>query len=243
MAKLNLPTIGSGYLSTEALTDAFDQIETALDNTLSRDGSTPNQMEADLDMNGHVIINTGDSDSPSSLITREDMEDYVDARASGLLVQDSQTFTASAAQTLFTLTEFTYQPHTGNIAVYVNGLRKFDGFEYNETSSNLLTFVAGMAGGEVVQVVHTDFIATVELPEHQHAWGQITGAPVYATRWPTWDEVTGKPSTFTPAAHLTNAADIVWNGNRVNDEVRGVFVQSSEPTTVGPGDFGYLWFF
>lgn len=35
-----------------------DNIETAFDNTLSRDGSTPNQMEADLDMNSNNILNT-----------------------------------------------------------------------------------------------------------------------------------------------------------------------------------------
>lgn len=33
-------------------------IETALDNTLSRDGSTPNQMTSDLDMNGNAVLNS-----------------------------------------------------------------------------------------------------------------------------------------------------------------------------------------
>src|SRR5258705_1056533 len=33
------------------------RIETALENTLSRDGTTPNQMNADLDMNSHRILN------------------------------------------------------------------------------------------------------------------------------------------------------------------------------------------
>lgn len=35
------------------------RIETAFENTLSRDGSSPNQMEADLDMNGHDVLNIG----------------------------------------------------------------------------------------------------------------------------------------------------------------------------------------
>src|SRR5690606_8032298 len=35
----------------------FDKVEAALENTLSRDGSVPNQMEADLDMNHNDIIN------------------------------------------------------------------------------------------------------------------------------------------------------------------------------------------
>lgn len=36
---------------------------------------------------------------------------------------------------------------------------------------------------------------------HAHPWSQITGAPVQATRWPSWAEVTGKPSTMPPSAH------------------------------------------
>ena len=37
-----------------------DEIETAFDNTLSRDGSTPNQMEADIDMNSNDLLNVKD---------------------------------------------------------------------------------------------------------------------------------------------------------------------------------------
>lgn len=59
MAKLTLQHLGAGYLSTAALNANFDLIETALENTVSRDGSTPNQMEADLDMNGNDILNAG----------------------------------------------------------------------------------------------------------------------------------------------------------------------------------------
>lgn len=39
------------------INDNFDAVNTALDNTLSRDGSTPNSMEADLDMNSNDILN------------------------------------------------------------------------------------------------------------------------------------------------------------------------------------------
>lgn len=40
------------------------------------------------------------------------------------------------------------------------------------------------------------------------AWSLLSGVPVYATRWPTWDEVSGKPATFAPAAHAHSASDI-----------------------------------
>lgn len=39
-----------------------DKIEAAIENTLSRDGTTPNQMEADLDMNHNDILNVNEID-------------------------------------------------------------------------------------------------------------------------------------------------------------------------------------
>jgi parallel beta-helix repeat protein len=58
MAKLTLNTIGSRYGSIDALNANFDAIETALENTLSRDGTAPNNINADLDMDSHSILNT-----------------------------------------------------------------------------------------------------------------------------------------------------------------------------------------
>lgn len=57
MAKLTLNSIGSRYGSIDALNDNFAAIETAFENTLSRDGDTPNFMLTPLDMNGYGIIN------------------------------------------------------------------------------------------------------------------------------------------------------------------------------------------
>ena len=58
MSKVTLNDIASGFASIAALNANFSAIEDAIDNTLSRDGTTPNQMNADLDMNGHRIINS-----------------------------------------------------------------------------------------------------------------------------------------------------------------------------------------
>lgn len=55
----NLTDLAAGYASNTQLNNNFQLIEEAFDNTLSRDGSTPNTMEADLDMNGNQILNTG----------------------------------------------------------------------------------------------------------------------------------------------------------------------------------------
>jgi len=39
-------------------------------------------------------------------------------------------------------------------------------------------------------------------------WSLLTGVPVYATRWPTWDEVSGKPTAFPPAAHTHTISQV-----------------------------------
>ena len=52
-------TVSSGYASTTALNDNFTNVQDAFDNTLSLDGSTPNAMGADLDLNSNDILNGG----------------------------------------------------------------------------------------------------------------------------------------------------------------------------------------
>jgi hypothetical protein len=57
MAKLTLANITSGYQTTVTQNANNDLIEAVIENTLSRDGSTPNTMGANLDMNNNKITN------------------------------------------------------------------------------------------------------------------------------------------------------------------------------------------
>lgn len=62
MAKLTLTDLGTTLSNTAANTINNNSalIEVAMEKTLSRDGTSPNQMEADLDLNGHDITNVDD---------------------------------------------------------------------------------------------------------------------------------------------------------------------------------------
>ena len=51
-------------------------------------------------------------------------------------------------------------------------------------------------------------LATVDAIPTTMAWGNITGVPATATRWPSWSEITSKPSTFTPSSHTHPLSDI-----------------------------------
>ena len=62
MAKITLPDITSGFSSTTQLNNAFNSLETELQNKVlyrNNPEGEPNQMEGNLDMNGNSIINAG----------------------------------------------------------------------------------------------------------------------------------------------------------------------------------------
>lgn len=69
MAKLSLTDIAAGYALITTINANNTLLETALENTLSRDGTTPNTMSADLDMNSQDINNLPDATAQQSPVT------------------------------------------------------------------------------------------------------------------------------------------------------------------------------
>lgn len=61
--KPTVTTVSSGYASNTQLNNNFTALRDAFDNTLSLDGSTPNAMQADLDLNGNALLNVGSIDA------------------------------------------------------------------------------------------------------------------------------------------------------------------------------------
>lgn len=75
MAKITLATVtGNGAVTLNA---NFSTIVTAIENTLSRDGTTPNQMESDFDMNSNHIINLPAPTSNAHAATKEYVDDEI----------------------------------------------------------------------------------------------------------------------------------------------------------------------
>ena len=69
MAKINLTDISSGYTSLSTYNENNSLLESAIENTLSRDGTVPNTMEATLDMNSHRVTNLPDAVANQEPIT------------------------------------------------------------------------------------------------------------------------------------------------------------------------------
>lgn len=77
-------------------------------------------------------------------------------------VTDSEIQTATAGQTVFTLTTMQYQPGTNNLSVFVDGVNQYDGasYSYVETSSTVVTFTAGLHVGALVKFTTAQTLST-----------------------------------------------------------------------------------
>lgn len=80
MAKLTLSNVASLQNETTALATMVannDLIEAALENTLSRDGTSPNSMSANLDMNSKRILNLPAPATANEPLRLQDLSDFV----------------------------------------------------------------------------------------------------------------------------------------------------------------------
>lgn len=94
--------ISSGY-NLAKINDNFVKIENALQDGLSRSGQGPNQMNADIDLNGYDLINVGAIDVTNFIFDGADFEDLIDqANAAATASQTSATNSAASASTATT---------------------------------------------------------------------------------------------------------------------------------------------
>lgn len=70
--------------------------------------------------------------------------------------------TATAGQTVFTLTTMQYAPNTNNLVVYVDGVNQIEGGSYSfvETDATTVTFTTGLQVGALVKFVSAEVLST-----------------------------------------------------------------------------------
>jgi hypothetical protein len=79
MAKLTLANVGNaGSAGITSINANFDAIEAAIENTLSRNGTSPNQMGADLDLNNNDILNVASITADNLIVDGEDLGDLLE---------------------------------------------------------------------------------------------------------------------------------------------------------------------
>ena len=116
--KPTVTTVASGYYGRQALNDNFEALRDAFDNTLSRDGSTPNVMGADLDMNSNDILNVQDLDVQGLRIGGVLIGSSDVAAAGANLTSDNYTGDGSTVTYAMTYNPFTKD----NTQVYIDGV-------------------------------------------------------------------------------------------------------------------------
>jgi len=80
MSKVTINPVGSLIDTTTAantINGNFTAIQTAVEKTLSRDGTTPNTMSSELDMNSHQVLNLPAPATANSPLRLQDLSDFV----------------------------------------------------------------------------------------------------------------------------------------------------------------------
>src|SRR5678810_324592 len=78
MSKLNLNDIVNFQNATIAVVNNNNtSVEAAVENTLSRDGTAPNMMLADLDMNSNRILNLRDATNAQEAVTLSQLQGQI----------------------------------------------------------------------------------------------------------------------------------------------------------------------
>ena len=138
-----LYTYAAGTLTGQAAyTTAALNVEQANPIILGADGTATIWLDPSL---SYRLIEKTAADA-----TIRDVDNFSDA-AGGTggryVFPDPETQTATAGQTVFTLTTMTYTPGTSSLLVFVDGLQVTD---YTETSASVVTFDSGLLAGQEV---------------------------------------------------------------------------------------------
>lgn len=192
MAKLTLTDITdfrNQSVTATTINNNSTAIEAALENTLSRDGTTPNTMSVDLDMNSNDILNVGDIDASTGTIdTLDGTTATITTVNADVIVLDGVTISATVGATGPAGATGQGVP-TGGTAGQV--LTKIDGTNYNtewDDPSGGAGLVDGDYGDIVVSgsgtvmaidsgvIVNADVNASAAIDATKIADGSVTNA-------------------------------------------------------------------
>ena len=119
MSKITLDRLASNVETVQATNKNSQTIEDAIDDSISRTGKSPNQMEAELDMNLNRIVNVPSGVQPSDVATKSQV-DAVQAGINSIIssAASSPTYAATARETAAGVTPTYFQYEPGDVRRY-----------------------------------------------------------------------------------------------------------------------------
>ena len=255
MAKLTLNTIGSRYGSIDALNDNFDSIENALENTLSRDGTTPNTMTANLDMNSQRVINLPDGTANSDAVTVRQLNAALaligtgTGGTSGPVISLQERVVATSGQTSVTIL-LTFVPGSNNLAVYLDGVRQYVGYSYTEVNEHTVLFSSGLHAGAELLFITNESVTSADTDTATSSVTTLITATAGQTVFPTslYAQGTSSLQVFVNGLNVnvtldytesTNSTITFNSGLTVGDEVKVIVWSSRSIGTVDAANSAY----
>jgi hypothetical protein len=207
MAKLTLQNITSGYNSIVNLNANFDAIEGAIENTVSLDGTSPNEMEVDLSMGGHRLTNLA---APVALNDAVRLADLADIVAGGDL---------TISPTVAWATDITGIPATvDDIATLADP--GADRIVFWDDSAGALVYLTLGTGLSITGTTINSTATAVD-------WSGITSIPAYVTSLgaltdPGADRLVFWDDSATNLAHLTLGSGLSITGTTIAISLLGI---------------------
>lgn len=137
-----LTDIASGFGTTDTINANNTALKDWADNVVVRDGSSPNDMQADFDLGGNKLLNVARGTLATDGVNFSQLTDTINSVNVGDLNFNGFTvvsFTATAAQTDFDLSAYDWTPGLNQLMVYDNGVF-VPPSEYTENTNQTVVF-------------------------------------------------------------------------------------------------------
>lgn len=175
MAKITLNDVTAGRTDVNVLNANSLAIETFSDNCLTRDGTSPNNMNADLDMDGNKVMNVAepvdDNDAITKIYFEENYTDQVDLNTANIATNAADILANAAAISAngVAIADNASEIAATNVTVAENFLQIFPNIISIGTSTFSIT--PGAHASTVVVMEGTSF-AALTLPEGSYQDGE-----------------------------------------------------------------------
>lgn len=199
--KPTINTVSSGYASSSIINQNMESLRDGFDNTLSLDGSAPNAMGADIDLNGNNIINGADG-SFTSLTLNGETFTAIGASVFTELDDVPQTYAGAGSQFVRVNSGATGLEFVSGILFSTTEQSKLDGIEPNATQDQTGAEIKALYEAEADTNAFTDALAT-----------KLAGIEEGATSDQTGAEITATLDTYFGGSSWQGAGDMVTSNN------------------------------